>query len=90
MMLPKEFEYYFYDLNEDLKEILNLETMVWSVSPQLPGDRFYGFEDPTFYQKNKIMGEVISHKGDIYLYLSDSEKKKLEAEGVELEKRSEE
>ncbi len=82
----KEFEYYFYDLDSDLKEIIDTETMVWNVLPQLPGDRFYGFEDPTFYKKNKIVGEVISHEGDIYLYLSDSEKKKLEAEGVELEK----
>jgi len=82
----KEFEYYFYDLNLDLKEILSAESIVWKVSPQLPGDRFYGFEDPVFYRKNKILGEVITHKRDIYLYLSDSEKKKLEAEGIVLKK----
>src|SRR3989338_8183711 len=78
----KEFEYYFYDLKDDLKEIVDIETIVWGVSPQLPGDRFYGFEDPVFYRKNKILGEVISHEGDIYLYLTDAQKKKLEAEGV--------
>jgi hypothetical protein len=51
------FEHYFYKLTPKLKRLLRDDEYCDS------GRKLYGFEDPTFYRKGKIIGCYISHDG---------------------------
>lgn len=77
------FTHYFYRLSVNLKKKLNQETLFWLLFPPT-SKNFYGFEDPTFYHKNKMIGGVISDERYFFLYLTEAEKKRLEAQGVKM------
>ncbi len=79
-----EFEHYFYKLSKEMKNRINKETLIWQVNPP-ENKTFYGFEDPVFYKKDKIIGFVISHECYIFLNLNKPEKKNLNRKGVKLE-----
>ena len=78
-----KFEHYFYRLSDSLKYKINSETLIWKVTPPI-SEFFYGFEDPVFYKKNKIIGSVISHESYIFLHLTDSDRKRLETRELKL------
>ncbi len=77
----KKTEYFYFKLSNKIKQLINKETLVWNVSPAC--DSFYGFENPTFYKKKEIIGEIISHEPIIFLFLTQREKSTIEKKGIE-------
>jgi hypothetical protein len=75
-----EFTHYFYKLSPKFKKMLCEDTIIWLDAAF--SKNFYGFEDPTFFKKNTMIGSVISHEPIISLYLTDKEKKELDRKGV--------
>jgi hypothetical protein len=73
------FTHYFYKLTPKLKKILNTETLFWNA---MFSKAFYGFEDPTFYNKETKIGCVLTHEPMVFLYLTEKQKKELEKKGV--------
>ena len=71
--------HYLYKNVRGLRALLNKETLIWRSEIS---KRFYGLEDPTFYKGKAMLGSVITHESMIILYLTNSEKKMLEKEGV--------
>lgn len=78
----QKWEHYFYRLSNDMKALFNKETLFFNPLLSASSPNFYGFEDPTFYRKDKIIGYVISHERMVVLYLTEQEKKLLEKQGV--------
>jgi hypothetical protein len=76
------FTHYFFRLTETLKEMLTKETLIWLVNPPASKGPFYCFEDPTFYNGDKMIGGVITHEPYLFLYLTDAERKQLEKKGL--------
>ncbi|MDO8553698.1 MAG: hypothetical protein Q7S22_02735 [Candidatus Micrarchaeota archaeon] len=72
-----KYQHYFYKLSANIKKMLDKETLFWWVMPP-KNDSFYGFEDPSFYKKGKMIGSIISHEMYVALYLSVKEKIALE------------
>ena len=76
----KTFDHYFYRLSPRIKDKIHKTWLFWlSDSPE-----FYGFEDPAFYQGDRLVGYVVSHETYVTLVLSDEDANKLEHQGVEL------
>ena len=76
------FEHYFYKLSKKIRDLINKETLFYYVPALHPKDNFYGFEDPTFYKKDRMIGCVISHEKMVAIYLSDYEKNTLEKKSI--------
>lgn len=75
----KRYEHYLYRLSNKLREMIKKEGIIWN---SYSSKRFYGFEDPAFYKNKQMIGCMISHEPIVILYLTSSERKKLEEEGV--------
>ncbi|MBI4159418.1 hypothetical protein HY500_04135 [Candidatus Woesearchaeota archaeon] len=75
-----KFNHYFYKLSPKLKSLLNEETLLWHHC--FESKNFYGFEDPTFYNKKNMLACIVTHEPYIILYLTEQEKKSLEKQGV--------
>jgi len=75
-----EFTHYLYKLSPKLKSLLNKETLFWHHC--FESKNFYGFEDPTFYNKNTMLACAVTHEPYIVLYLTQQEKKLLEKQEV--------
>lgn len=76
-------EHYIYKITNKIRLLINKETLFWNSSP--PNSiGFYGFEDPTFYKKDELIGGIISHEKMIYINLSDNEKKSITKKGIGL------
>ncbi len=76
-----KFTHYFFKLSPKIKKMISQSTLFWNYAPLSHG-LFYGFEDPTFYKKDIMIGCVITHEPIILLYLTPKEKLKLEKKGV--------
>ncbi|MBI2147810.1 hypothetical protein HYU19_05045 [Candidatus Woesearchaeota archaeon] len=77
------YTHYFYRLSRQLKKKLSEETLFWNMFP--PSSRqFYGFEDPTFYRGNRMVGGVVSHDRYLFLYPTEKERKALEQKKIKL------
>lgn len=74
----QKFEHYFYRLSGKIKSGLKESSLLFNSYDKF----FYGFEDPTFYKEEQILGSVISHEPIIIMYLTVSEKERLTKEGV--------
>ncbi len=74
-----KYNHYFYRLTPTLKTIINKEKLFFNY-PHFGS--LHGFEDPTFYKKEVMMGGVITHEPIIILYLTAGEKSALEKKGV--------
>ncbi|PIQ73414.1 hypothetical protein COV58_02595 [Candidatus Roizmanbacteria bacterium CG11_big_fil_rev_8_21_14_0_20_36_8] len=67
----QRFKHYRYKLSNNLKEIINKQTLVCSNST---GDNILSYlENPVFYNNNEVIGHVISHESFVYIYLDDNE-----------------
>lgn len=80
LFFKTHYEYYFYNLSKELKELINKNTLTTSTI-----NRTYPLiytEDPVFYKEKIIIGSVVSHEPVITLYLSSKEKDLLEKQGV--------
>jgi len=73
--IKKSGRHYFFHLSPQLKKMLNKATLIWKVSP--PNKHFYGFEDPTFFRNDALIGHVISHEPIIILDATPTELKKM-------------
>ena len=74
-----KFTHYLYRLSPKLKLIINQEKLFFNY----PNTKdLYGFEDPTFYKNDLMIGSVITHEPIIIMYLTVTEKSTLEKKGV--------
>ena len=72
-------EHYLFNLTVKLKKLLNESTLFW-MTYQEP---FYGFENPSFYRKQELLGHVISHERIILLNLFSEEVIELKNQGID-------
>jgi hypothetical protein len=79
------FDHYFYHLSPNLKTRLNKETLIWYLDDK---SSLRGFEDPSFYRDDELLGHVISHEQAVYINLDEREKMELEAKGVRFDSTS--
>lgn len=68
-----KMDHYFYDLSKKIKELLNDITLL-----NCP----FGFNDPTFYRKDRLICSVISHEPIFVFRLTEKERRKLNSLGV--------
>jgi hypothetical protein len=78
------FEHYFYQFSDNIKNLLNKETLFFDQIPN-SSKSFYGFQDPTFYINNKMLSCVISHEQEIIFDLSEKEISLLKSKSVPIE-----
>lgn len=62
----RERAYHFYKASAAVKGLFKEETLFWN-EPDF-SEKFYGFEDPTFYHKGKMLAMVITHETMVILY----------------------
>ena len=74
-----KFNHYFYRLSPTLKSIINKEKLFFNY-PNI--EVLCGFEDPTFYKDDVMIGSIITHEPIIILYLTVMEKSTLEKNGA--------
>ncbi len=75
---------YYYRLSDEMKAKLREEDLLFGCDVFEISKNFYGFEDPTFLDKDDyIVGKFISHESYIFLFLEPSEKQALIKQGIE-------
>ena len=67
-------KYYFFKLSKKLKRDMNEQGLLFHSQYS---KKFYGFENPAFYRKNKLIGKVINQEPMILINLSKNERIKL-------------
>ncbi|MEI8143569.1 MAG: hypothetical protein WCG48_03085 [Candidatus Berkelbacteria bacterium] len=70
------FHHYFYRLSKNTTAEINKMTLL---------DSPYGFEDPTFYIDDLMIGSIISHEPVFVLYLTQEERRSLNQKGIVFE-----
>ena len=63
------FTQYYYRLDKQLKTLLGEIGLFWRAF--LESGRLYGFEDPTFYKGNSLLGGAISH--ELMVFVADQQ-----------------
>jgi len=83
----QQFTHYFFRLSQKIKDMVNDESLYFYPGTGGPNysKHFYGFEDPTFYKSEQMIGSVIGHEPIVTLFLIDSEKKQLGKQGVKFD-----
>ena len=74
---------YYYKFSDNIKQMFNTKKLFNQLTPEF-SKNFYGFEDPTFYKNNKIIGGVISHENYFYVYLDNKQKENFEKKKIHL------
>ncbi len=72
-------EHYFYKFDKTITNYLNEESLLFDF---VKSKYFYGFEDPTFYNNQEMIGCIITHEPQIVLYIPDEDKMYLTKKGV--------
>jgi|SRR3989344_200290 len=68
----KVFNHYFYRLSAKIKDTIKEAGLLWMM--YYGADihmSLYGFEDPSFYKDNRLLGHVVSHENYVYLNLEE-------------------
>jgi hypothetical protein len=64
-------KFFLYRLSKELKQMLETAGLLWTADK---AGKFYGFEDPAFYQAESLIGKLSSYRGAVLLYLDENEK----------------
>lgn len=76
------YNHYFYKLSKNFRKKLSDVGVYWDDYSDV--NEFYGFEDPTFFKKGKVLGGIISHEGMVWFTLEKKALKELNQKGIEI------